>query len=79
MARPRRHIKTMTARYSRPALPADVLARWHASEQAIADTAGEQPTASSDGPSGRPAAPAPDRPDPTRYGDWEHNGRCIDF
>jgi hypothetical protein len=17
--------------------------------------------------------------DPTRYGDWEHNGRCIDF
>jgi hypothetical protein len=18
-------------------------------------------------------------PDPTRYGDWEHNGRCIDF
>lgn len=23
-------------------------------------------------------APAP-RPDPTRYGDWERNGRCIDF
>ena len=31
--------------------------------------------------------PAPDeteeapteRPDPTRYGDWEKNGRCIDF
>jgi hypothetical protein len=22
--------------------------------------------------------PAP-RPDPTRYGDWERNGRCIDF
>ncbi|HSW13941.1 MAG TPA: DUF1674 domain-containing protein [Solimonas sp.] len=20
-----------------------------------------------------------DRPDPTRYGDWEKNGRCIDF
>lgn len=19
------------------------------------------------------------RPDPTRYGDWEKNGRCIDF
>ena len=18
-------------------------------------------------------------PDPTRFGDWEHNGRCIDF
>ena len=21
----------------------------------------------------------PKRPDPTRYGDWERNGRCIDF
>ncbi|MDJ0941549.1 MAG: DUF1674 domain-containing protein [Woeseiaceae bacterium] len=35
-----------------------------------------------------PAEPADDRPkeiggrkgpDPTRYGDWEKNGRCIDF
>ena len=28
-----------------------------------------------------PAAekPALKRPDPTRYGDWEKNGRCIDF
>lgn len=28
------------------------------------------------------AAPKPaagDRPDPTRFGDWEKNGRCIDF
>lgn len=26
-------------------------------------------------------APAPTRPalDPTRFGDWEKNGRCIDF
>lgn len=21
----------------------------------------------------------PKKPDPTRYGDWEKNGRCIDF
>ena len=21
----------------------------------------------------------PSRPDPTRFGDWEKNGRCIDF
>ncbi len=21
----------------------------------------------------------PERPDPTRYGDWEIGGRCIDF
>ena len=28
-----------------------------------------------------PATPAkkPVRPDPTRYGDWEKGGRCIDF
>lgn len=32
-----------------------------------------------------PATPAPreiggrEGPDPTRYGDWEKNGRCIDF
>jgi hypothetical protein len=32
-----------------------------------------------------PVVPAPARvidkphPDPTRYGDWERNGRCIDF
>ncbi|WP_426271375.1 DUF1674 domain-containing protein [Dyella kyungheensis] len=33
-----------------------------------------------------PAVPAADKtsteraaPDPTRYGDWEKNGRCIDF
>lgn len=30
-----------------------------------------------------PAAPAEiggrDGPEPTRYGDWEKNGRCIDF
>jgi hypothetical protein len=25
-----------------------------------------------------PEIPKP-RPDPTRYGDWERNGRCIDF
>ena len=33
----------------------------------------------------RPPASAPveiggrDGPEPTRYGDWEKNGRCIDF
>jgi hypothetical protein len=21
----------------------------------------------------------PKRPEPTRYGDWEYNGRCTDF
>lgn len=26
-----------------------------------------------------PAIGAHQSPDPTRYGDWEKNGRCIDF
>jgi hypothetical protein len=25
------------------------------------------------------AKPRKPEPDPTRYGDWEKNGRCIDF
>jgi hypothetical protein len=25
------------------------------------------------------ASPERPAPDPTRYGDWEKNGRCIDF
>lgn len=28
---------------------------------------------------GDDGAGAATRPDPTRYGDWEKNGRCIDF
>ena len=30
-------------------------------------------------PEGRPPDSASAQPDPTRYGDWERNGRCIDF
>lgn len=26
-----------------------------------------------------PASRRTGRPDPTRYGDWEKDGRCIDF
>jgi len=48
------------------------------------------PQSGQDDAPGRPAdaataggAPAEvggrDGPDPTRYGDWEKNGRCIDF
>ena len=28
---------------------------------------------------GDPESGHPRRPDPTRYGDWEIGGRCIDF
>ncbi|MBM3952217.1 MAG: DUF1674 domain-containing protein [Rhodospirillales bacterium] len=44
------------------------------------------PSPAAPSPPGAPVAPASDtgkRPsagmDPTRYGDWEKNGRCIDF
>lgn len=34
-------------------------------------------------PEAKPEKPAevggPKGPEPTRYGDWEKNGRCIDF
>jgi hypothetical protein len=36
-----------------------------------------QPEAPVDSAAAAPRAPTP--PDPTRYGDWEKNGRCIDF
>jgi hypothetical protein len=42
--------------------------------------------ANSDAASVHPLAPIPsveiggrEGPEPTRYGDWEKNGRCIDF
>jgi len=27
----------------------------------------------------QPESGGPKGPEPTRYGDWERNGRCIDF
>ena len=30
-------------------------------------------------PSGVPEIGGYKGPEPTRYGDWEHNGRCTDF
>lgn len=49
----------------------------------ISATDPERPVAEP-APAQRPAVPAKeiggrDGPDPTRYGDWEKNGRCIDF
>jgi hypothetical protein len=40
-------------------------------ERPVAEQKQETPAAEEYG--GRPG------PDPTRYGDWEKNGRCIDF
>jgi hypothetical protein len=48
----------------------------------------EKPPEHPEPPAAQPAEPAParpreiggrDGPDPTRFGDWEKAGRCIDF
>jgi hypothetical protein len=44
----------------------------------------DQPEPKVDSQPAPAAVPAPehggrDGPEPTRYGDWEKNGRCIDF
>lgn len=39
-------------------------------ETSAQDTAPAEPAKEIGGPKG---------PEPTRYGDWEKNGRCIDF
>ncbi|WP_082411746.1 DUF1674 domain-containing protein [Methylogaea oryzae] len=44
------------------------------------DHAGQAgPTGSGALPPTQPTAPNPLTHNPTRYGDWERNGRCIDF
>ncbi|MGE0254593.1 MAG: DUF1674 domain-containing protein [Alphaproteobacteria bacterium] len=51
------------------ALPAEVLARWRAAERGRTPP-GDLPAGEVGGPGG---------PEPTRYGDWERDGRCVDF
>ncbi|MEE4186340.1 MAG: succinate dehydrogenase assembly factor 4 [Gammaproteobacteria bacterium] len=41
-----------------------------AADAADTKSAAQEATAEIDGPQG---------PEPTRFGDWEKNGRCIDF
>ena len=56
----------------------------------IGHTPPETPSETPEPPTGEPVptTPAPQRPretggrpgpEPTRYGDWEKDGRCIDF
>jgi hypothetical protein len=51
-------------------------------QQPVEQPAGP-PEARSDVPGDRPERPreigGPKGPEPTRYGDWEVNGRCTDF
>jgi hypothetical protein len=50
-----------------------------------APAAGQEPTPPADQQAKPPATPpepefgGPPGPEPTRYGDWERGGRCIDF
>jgi hypothetical protein len=51
-----------------------------------ADTAADSPVSDAGRPAPPDGAPAAVReiggragPEPTRFGDWEKNGRCIDF
>jgi len=41
--------------------------------------AGRKPGPEEAGRGGREETETPPKPDPTRYGDWEIDGRCIDF
>jgi len=62
-----------------------------APEAAAKAAQGEEPGGADrgieDGPAARrkrrpakvPEFGGPEGPEPTRYGDWERNGRCIDF
>jgi len=51
----------------------------HPVELADTTTASEPPSPG-EMPRERPREiDGPQGPDPTRYGDWERNGRCIDF
>jgi hypothetical protein len=39
----------------------------------------QQPVAAALAAPVKPQGGGPPGPDPTRYGDWEKSGRCIDF
>lgn len=59
-----------------PKPPATPVATTPAGAERATDNSPEQPD-----PCAEEAAEigGRDGPDPTRYGDWEKNGRCIDF
>jgi hypothetical protein len=46
-------------------------------------TPAPQTAASAPAPAKKPVKPpefgGPEGPEPTRFGDWERNGRCVDF
>ena len=51
--------------------------RSHPDEKPLDAPAPRQPLPAK--PAGQAGVEERPAPDPTRYGDWEKNGRCIDF
>lgn len=69
---PSRPVSGSDERSANPSTPATDEAATEKPPLARADAQTEQ--------DGRPRETGgPPGPDPTRYGDWEKNGRCIDF
>ncbi|HEU5138230.1 MAG TPA: DUF1674 domain-containing protein [Steroidobacteraceae bacterium] len=60
-----------------PNAPSDVVPASATDSDSVAAHTGNSTRAA------KPAAPAeiggPQGPEPTRFGDWEKNGRCVDF
>jgi len=50
-----------------------------AAERALAEAAVRRAEAEKNAVARPKEANGPKGPEPTRYGDWEKNGRCIDF
>jgi hypothetical protein len=61
----------MSEKISKP-VPVDIAAEIIGAETAPPDPARPSPAE-------RKEIGGPKGPDPTRFGDWERNGRCIDF
>ncbi|MCP5363634.1 MAG: DUF1674 domain-containing protein [Hyphomicrobiales bacterium] len=53
-------------------------ARQHSANQ-TAPVVTERTEAVPDNPEGTDEVGGPKGPEPTRYGDWERKGRCVDF
>ena len=68
------HVKTTAfignAQMTKPDTKKDDAVKETATETVTTETPPKAPSAESGGRDG---------PDPTRYGDWEKNGRCVDF
>ncbi len=67
-----------------PAAPAEFDSESNVVAQDVTSTTGSSPATTTDEPATAPAVVPElggrrDGTDPTRFGDWEKGGRCIDF